>query len=143
MSNDTATQRLIKNGIRPSVQRVAIMDYLLTHHTHPTVDVIYSDLVESIPTLSRTTVYNTLELLKEHKAVLALTIDNRTVHYDGDTSAHAHFQCRNCGRIVDIPLDGAMSRPAQLSRKFKIDDVQLNFIGTCDHCNKRQHAASN
>ncbi len=140
---DTATQRLIKNGIRPSVQRVAIMDYLLKHRTHPTVDIIYNALVESIPTLSRTTVYNTLELLKEHKAVLALTIDNRTVHYDGDTSAHAHFQCSRCGRIVDIPLDEAINRPAQLSRKFKIEDVQLNYIGICDKCSESPSAGCN
>lgn len=32
---------LLKNGIRPSTQRLAIMNYLLTHPTHPTVDEVY------------------------------------------------------------------------------------------------------
>ena len=134
---DTATQHLVKNVIRPSVQRVAIMDYLLTHRTHPTVDTIYHDLLPQIPTLSRTTVYNTLQLLESHKAVLALTIDPHTVHYDGDVTPHAHFQCRQCGCIIDIPIEEVINRPAVLSRKFKVEDVQLNFIGVCDKCNTR------
>ena len=62
-------------GIKPSVQRIAIMDYLLTHRTHPAIDEIYLALCEQIPTLSKTTVYNTLKLFVEHGAAQMLTID--------------------------------------------------------------------
>ncbi|MBR4922900.1 MAG: transcriptional repressor, partial [Bacteroidaceae bacterium] len=51
---------LLSFGIKPSVQRIAIMDYLMTHRTHPAIDEIYLALCEDIPTLSKTTVYNTL-----------------------------------------------------------------------------------
>ncbi len=36
--------KLLENGIRPSAQRLAIMNYLLTHFTHPTVDEVYQGL---------------------------------------------------------------------------------------------------
>ena len=52
-------QQLLANGIRPSAQRLAIMNYLLTHLTHPTVDEVYQVLWNEIQTLSRTTIYNT------------------------------------------------------------------------------------
>ena len=52
-------------GIKPSIQRIAIMDYLLTHKTHPSIEEIYLALCDEIPTLSKTTVYNTLKLFAE------------------------------------------------------------------------------
>lgn len=68
---------LISYNIKPSVQRIAIMDYLLAHKTHPSIDEIYLALCKDIPTLSKTTVYNTLKLFVEHGAALMLTIDER------------------------------------------------------------------
>ena len=49
-------KRLQNHNIKPSVQRIAIMNYLIEHRTHPTVDEIYTALSPSIPTLSKTTV---------------------------------------------------------------------------------------
>ena len=59
---------LLSYNVKPSVQRIAIMDYLLKHKTHPSIDEIYLALSKSIPTLSKTTVYNTLKLLTENGA---------------------------------------------------------------------------
>ena len=50
---------LLSFNVKPSVQRLAIMDYLLTHRTHPSIEEIYMALCDDIPTLSKTTVYNT------------------------------------------------------------------------------------
>ena len=47
-------KRLQNHNIKPSVQRIAIMNYLIEHRTHPTVDEIYTALSPSIPTLSKT-----------------------------------------------------------------------------------------
>ena len=63
---------LLSYEIKPSVQRIAIMDYLLKHHTHPCIDEIYMALHDDIPTLSKTTVYNTLKLFVEHGAAKCL-----------------------------------------------------------------------
>ena len=41
MVNKEALDTLQNYGIHPSVQRIAIMDYLLKNHTHPTVDEVY------------------------------------------------------------------------------------------------------
>ena len=89
-------KRLQTHNIKPSVQRIAIMNYLMEHHTHPTVDEIYTALSPSIPTLSKTTVYNTLKLLSEQGAAQTLTIDERNTCYDADTNPHAHFLCKRC-----------------------------------------------
>jgi len=135
MDNLTATQRLEQCGIRPSVQRLAIMDYLMTHHTHPTVDAIYNDLLPSIPMLSRTTVYNTVETLVEHGAARSLTIDSRNAHYDAILEPHSHFMCSRCGCIIDMPLhyDVMDDSPEPGSM---VNDVNIYYRGLCAKCNK-------
>ena len=83
MREKEAHQRLIDCGVRPSIQRLAIMEYLLTHFTHPTVEDVYQSLCDRIPKLSRTTVYNTLRLFSEHHVAQMITIDDHHVCYDG------------------------------------------------------------
>ena len=38
---EVVVERLQGHNIKPSVQRIAIMKYLMEHRTHPTVDEIY------------------------------------------------------------------------------------------------------
>ena len=45
----TAYEYLLSYHIKPSVQRIAIMDYLLNHKTHPCIDEIYTALCKEIP----------------------------------------------------------------------------------------------
>ena len=42
-------KRLQNHNIKPSVQRIAIMNYLIEHRTHPTVDEIYTMLDTVFP----------------------------------------------------------------------------------------------
>mgnify|MGYP003302804091 CR=1 FL=1 len=65
---------LLEHGIKPSMQRIAIMDYLLTHKDHPSIDAIFMALSKKMPTLSKTTVYNTLKLFVENGAAQMLKI---------------------------------------------------------------------
>lgn len=74
---ESAQNRLRRYNIKPSVQRMAVLDYLMTHHTHPTADTIFNALYPSIPTLSKATVYNTLNLLTEHGVIQMITIDEK------------------------------------------------------------------
>ena len=134
----TATEQLIEHNIRPSVQRVAIMQYLLDHRTHPTADDIYTELVKTMPTLSRTTVYNTLQLLVTNQAVLGLTLDQHNMHFDGHTHPHAHFLCRSCGKIFDVEVNNHLREHLFTSDKFAIEKVELNYMGLCPDCRIRE-----
>lgn len=118
------------------MHRIAIMQYLLKHSTHPTVDVIYNDLHDQIPTLSKTTIYNTLKLFEEKKAVLALNIEEKEVHYDGDIHRHAHFYCVKCGKIFDIMLDENINFANEQTKDFEIIDTQIYHKGICPDCKK-------
>ena len=136
---EKAKEYLSGYGIRPSLQRMAVMEYLMTHKTHPTADEIFSALYPHIPTLSRTTVYNTLSMLAGCGAILALDIDAGQMHYDGDTVPHAHFLCIRCGDIHDIfpgmddwrRMVDAVSPPPGVS----VTNMQFSYKGLCAKCN--------
>ncbi|MDR1896795.1 MAG: transcriptional repressor [Prevotellaceae bacterium] len=130
---NSTQQYLTIHGIKPSVQRLAIMEYLLKHRTHPTADEIYTVLLPDMPTLSKTTVYNTLKLFVQHGVALYVDIDERNARFDGEMKTHAHFRCKKCGCIIDVPLPDMQSllpdRP-----DFFIDEAYINVKGLCKAC---------
>ncbi len=114
------------------------MEYLIAHKTHPSADEIFSALYPSIPTLSRTTIYNTLNTLAEQGAIRALDIDPRQLHYDGDTVPHGHFLCMSCGMIEDIAFDVPKFEELTRNRAPKgaaVRSVQVTYKGICSRCN--------
>jgi len=124
---------LIQHDIKPSIQRLAIMNYLLNHRTHPTADEVYSELLPGIPTLSKTTVYNTLKLFVQQGVALYIDIDERSARFDGDMEAHAHFRCKQCGSIFDLPLPN-MQDILPNETDFYIDEAYINVKGLCKTC---------
>lgn len=135
MGNKATLDYLVAHGIKPSVQRMAVMEYLLTHRTHPTADDIHSTLTGSIPTLSKTTVYNTLRLLVDQGAAMQLTIDERNVCFDANKEPHAHFLCNRCGKVYDLPLRQTdMETAAEIPENFRTETAALYYRGTCAAC---------
>ena len=129
---------LLSFNVKPSVQRLAIMDYLLTHRTHPSIEEIYLALCDDIPTLSKTTVYNTLKLFVEHGAAQMLTIDEHNVCFDGDLSLHAHFLCKSCNKIFDLPApkeDELITK--RQNEGFQVEATHYYYRGICPSCKEQ------
>ena len=125
---------LLKFDIKPSVQRTAVMDYLMQHKTHPTIDEIYSSLSPNMPTLSKTTIYNTLNLFVQKGAVLQLAIDEKNARYDADIKDHAHFMCKHCGKVSDIfdLSSDLFTKPSFMD--FDVHTVEISYSGICSDC---------
>ena len=138
MNTDLGTREyLLKYDIKPSVQRMAIMDYLMSHRIHPSADEIYNALYPTIPTLSKTTVYNTMRLFAEQGAVLPLVIDDKNVRFDIDTSCHAHFQCCACNRVFDIPVEKIGLLNTKQIGDLYVTETHLYYKGYCKACRNK------
>jgi len=59
LSMDKLREYRENEGVHPSYHRLKILEYLMNHRTHPTVERIPKELSKEIPTLSKTTIYNT------------------------------------------------------------------------------------
>lgn len=141
---EKAYNRLKECGVHPSVQRIAIMDYLLKHPTHPTVEVVHRDLSKNMVRLSKTTVYNTLRMLADHKAVQMITIDDHHVCYDGNTMPHVHFMCKMCGKVVDLFDEPAPAlAEAKMVHGNLVTEQQVYYKGICADCLHKSQKVSN
>ncbi|CDN32111.1 Fur family transcriptional regulator [Mucinivorans hirudinis] len=123
------TRELLIKGVRPSLHRIEVYKYLQENRIHPTVDNIYAALSPTIPTLSRTTIYNILNLFVEKGLAQNITIDPRQCRYDGDISEHAHFLCEHCGELYDLNIT-----PFKVESEHQITNTQLYVRGICKHC---------
>lgn len=121
-------------GLRPSQQRISILAHLRSVKTHPSVERVWRDLLPSMPTLSRTTVYTTLALLGKAGLAQPIPIDGEELRWDGDTSVHGHFLCGKCGGLWDFPVE-ALPPPA-LPEGFTPSRLQLYCLGTCPDCGR-------
>jgi len=124
---------LKERNISLSHQRLKVLEYLVQNRCHPTVEKIFSELHKDMPTLSKTTVYNTLRLLQESGLVKVITIEDNETRYDIDTETHGHFKCESCGAIFDFPVDMDSLIPEDLSR-FRINEKDVYFRGLCPEC---------
>lgn len=129
------TDLLIKNGVRPTIQQLAVLEYLQTHKTHPTVEEIHSALYEELPTLAKPTVYNILKRLSDAGVIQFISIDEKSARFDGDNTPHAHFKCKKCGKIVDIEQPKIKTNRSDF---FEIHSTQVYYTGYCFHCKNQK-----
>jgi len=131
-------------GIRPSIQRIAVYRYLCENPNHPDVETVYADLAPLYPTLSKTTVYNTLKLFEEKNIVQAIKIEDDKLRYDAEMKDHFHFKCIKCDKIFDVfSEDDDKSLLAQCQKRlppgFTMTKLQTNIWGICKDCNNKQN----
>lgn len=127
-------KELVNAGIRPSVQRLAIYEYVRNNRTHPTAENVYESLRDELGSLSLTTVYNTLKLYAEAGLVMTLHIDDGFLRFDGNTMVHAHFRCDNCGQIYDLPVKDDYHAWFEGTEELFVTDAQLYLRGLCRKC---------
>jgi len=122
--------------------RLEILKYLDEHHTHPNVEEIYSTLKKKHPSLSRTTVYNSLEILKKNRIVQSLTISGSELRYDIDERLHHHFICTHCGAILDISIS-CPNMDKTIQGGHRVEEVQGYFKGICKKCQTKEKGMNN
>jgi Fe2+ or Zn2+ uptake regulation protein len=131
-------ETLAQKGLKSTYQRILILDYLHANsNKHFTAELIYEKLSKRAPTLSLTTVYNTLSSFVEAGLVSAITITGTEVRYELTTTPHHHLLCKQCGRIIDINIKCPNANRKNI-QGYKIDEVHGYFKGICKDCLKKQ-----
>jgi Fur family peroxide stress response transcriptional regulator len=132
---DELVSTLRDEGFRITPQRVAILDYLLKTDDHPSAEYIHQVVKRQYPMVSLSTVYKTLDLLREKKLVTEIEVEGEA-RFDAHTDAHINLVCMNCGKIDDLDeesLNEIQSRAAKKS-KYLILKGSFELFGYCDKC---------
>lgn len=123
------------HGIKPTIIRIKVLDYLLQSKEHPTAEAIFKEISKQMPTLSITSIYNTLSLFVQKGIIVEINIEPAQVRYDAVVDYHGHFKCIRCGRLLDIPFDEQLEKkPIREINGCKILQKQIYYFGICDRC---------
>ena len=111
------------------------MDYLLKTEDHPSAERIHKIIRKRYPMVSLSTVYKTLELLKEKKLVNEMDVEGEA-RFDAHTDEHINLVCMNCGKIDDIDEDSLKEIQVKAAKKSKYLILKSNFelSGYCSDC---------
>ena len=131
---------LRQNGRKITPQRRAILELLAQENAHPTAEEIYQQIAETMPDISRATVYNTLHELVALGALAEVQdpSENR-LRYDTHTDSHHHLFCTRCHALVDVPHNfEALHLAPEEAAGFQILTHQVTFYGICPECQKHE-----
>lgn len=129
---------LRKEGLRITPQRMAIVEYLLKTEDHPSAERIHKTIQKKYPMVSLSTVYKTLDLLKEKQLVSEIEVEGEA-RFDAHTDEHINLVCMNCGKIDDVDeasLKEIQSRAARKS-KYMIVKGSFELFGYCSNCKSK------
>jgi len=90
------------HGIKSTPQRLKIAEILLAKPQHLSAEQIIDRLRDSGSSVSKATVYNTLNLFGERGLVRELCVDPERRYYDSSIQAHHHFYNVDTGEFTDI-----------------------------------------
>lgn len=125
---------------RNTVQRSIIEGELRRLANHPTADEVFEAVHAEHPTISRATVYRTLNKLAEDGSIGRVRINNGADRFDHQTFAHYHVRCTVCGRVDDvlIPVLSDAEEAAALASGYRICGHTLQFDGVCPACQQKE-----
>ena len=92
-------------GILSTPQRLEVAEIVLEKPQHISADQIIDRLREAGSSVSKATVYNTLNLFGERGLVREVMVDPTRKFYDSTTHPHHHFYNVDTGELHDIPDD--------------------------------------
>jgi len=130
------TETLRNHGMKITPQRLMIFKILENNTSHPSAEEVFKKVKKTYPTVSFTTIYKTLETLRELGEIKELTIDKDRKHYDPNMNAHHHAICSVCKKIADIFEDFSpyVKLPGSMKNDFMAEGFQISFHGTCKEC---------
>lgn len=140
---DDAKQALRDEGLRVTSQRTLILEIIERSEGHLDAEDIYFRARQQDPKLSLSTVYRTLNLLKEMGLVEQryFARDHSREYYESATAPeHYHFTCVACGQVVEFETPLIRRLKDDLRQKHGVDfsHACICFEGYCAKCRARQ-----
>ena len=146
-AKDAFTKFLEEKGHRRTAERFLVLEEIYMMNDHFDVDSLYNHMKQKGHSISRATLYNTIELLLEcdlitrHQFGKNLALFERSYAY----KQHDHLICQDCGHIFefcDPRIQQIQSMMGDILR-FDVASHSLHLFGNCRELKEKgicQHA---
>lgn len=105
MSRSEILAKLGEFGILPTPQRLEVAEVLLQKPQHLSAEQLIARLQELGSSVSKATVYNSLNLFVEQGLIKEVLVDPERRFYDSTTRPHHHFYNADTRELSDISSD--------------------------------------
>lgn len=132
-SNDV----LHKRGYRLTPQRYLILQVIQDANEHISLEQIAERVQRINPCVSLSTIYRTLELLREVELVHESKLPGKPVQYEMPRNkSHHHLVCQRCQCVLHLEDDllGTLTERLQQHHHFHNISLSLLVSGCCDAC---------
>src|SRR5437660_6330555 len=121
----------------------AVLEALRATGRHPTALEIHNEVRQVRPRIGLESVYRVLHQLAELGLIRETQGYENECRYDAHTRRHDHAICRECGALLDIPIDIPLPdealKAAALSVGIELDTHEVRIYGRCGACKGKVH----
>jgi Fur family ferric uptake transcriptional regulator len=137
MTSADLARALDRAGYRMTDARRAVVDLILSRDGAFETSDLIADARRRRLGAARATIFRTLEILADLKAVERLDLPNGDHSYIRcDAGHHHHVICTGCGRSVDLGECGMREVAAEVARRtgYQVDRHRVELFGLCPSC---------
>lgn len=136
---DQMVEKCRDQGMRVTQQRIALFRELLESGEHLSAERLYERIRDRYPTMSLSTVYNSLETLSKLGLIGEVTGLDGPMLYDPEARPHHHMVCKDCGCVIDVFTPDAIrvNRKGLMRDGFEVDDFRVTLFGKCKGCSEQ------
>ncbi|MGC8834478.1 MAG: Fur family transcriptional regulator [Armatimonadota bacterium] len=134
---DEIVADLRRRGWRLTPQRQVLLELLHKASGHIDAESLWQELRARFPAVSLSTVYRTLESLRDMGAATETDMGHGRIQYHlASHGRHHHLVCRKCGAVEDIAdeLLEPLRREIESRTGFQLDVNHLALRGVCARC---------
>ncbi len=115
----------------------AVLDAVRASDNHPTAQEIYDAVRHTRPNIGLASVYRILHTLTRQGLMREIG-RNEECRYDGQVARHDHAVCTECGVLIDLPTDIALTKEhlqamAQAAG-LELELHEVRLYGRCTAC---------
>ena len=135
-AKDEFTEYLSLRKHRKTSERFAILDHIYTINGHFNMDSLYNSMLGNSFRVSRSTLYNTIELLLDCGLVVKHQFGANASQYERayGNENHDHIICIDCGVVRESRSNLVSTADLKKITKFKVSYYSMYIYGICSKC---------
>lgn len=136
MTSAAVDQALREAGLRPTRQRLSVLEFLRDRPDAITAQDLHSELRAAGEPVGLTTVYRTLTALAEAELLDVFSRDGEQAFRRCGVSHHHHLVCETCNKVEELSADEVEDWVHQAADRhgFEVTGHRADIFGICKDC---------
>jgi Fur family transcriptional regulator, ferric uptake regulator len=125
-----------QQGGRVTSSRRLLLRALFDSNEHHTAEELAAVVQQQSPDIHLSTIYRNLDELERLGVIVHSHLGHGPATYHLAASAHGHFVCEECGKMIEAPdnLFASLAQVARTQFDFTIDPHHFAMFGRCANC---------